>query len=180
MDAISTSLDGLFKIRLRRACDERGWFIRTFDAERFAELGFVTSWPQRGEAYNAVVGTLRGLHFQLEPHAEVKLIRCTRGGVYDVLVDVRDDSPTYGRWEAFTLEEDDGCALYAPAGFAHGYQTLRDGATLEYLHSAPYSAAAASGYRYDSPELAIPWPLVPTVISTRDAALPAFSRAAKV
>jgi dTDP-4-dehydrorhamnose 3,5-epimerase len=177
MDVIPTSLGGVYRIALERVRDERGSFARTFDAALFAAHGLTAAWAEHGQAVNVRAGTVRGLHFQRAPRAEVKLIRCTRGAVYDVLVDVRDDSPDFGRWEAFALDEDDDGALYAPAGFAHGYQTLRDGATLEYLHSTPYVAAAASGYCYDSPELAIPWPLAPTVISARDAALPAFSRA---
>jgi dTDP-4-dehydrorhamnose 3,5-epimerase len=174
MDVISASLDGLWKISLPRVRDERGWFVRTFDAERFAAWGLVTSWPQHGEAHNAAAGTLRGLHFQRPPHAETKLIRCVRGAVYDVLVDVRPQSPTFGRWMAFELSEDDETALYAPAGLAHGYQTLRDDSVLHYLHSAPYVPEAAGGYRYDSPLLAIPWPRTPSVVSERDRALPPF------
>jgi len=177
MDVIPTSLDGVYRIVLPRVRDQRGSFVRTFDAAAFAAHGLIATWAEHGQALNERAGTLRGLHFQRPPHGEVKLIRCTRGAVYDVLVDVRDDSPAFGRWEAFALNEDDDTTLYAPAGFAHGYQTLHDGATLEYLHSTPYVAASACGYRYDSPELAIPWPLAPTVISARDAALPAWSRA---
>jgi dTDP-4-dehydrorhamnose 3,5-epimerase len=175
MDVISTSLDGVWTIPLRRAADERGWFVRTFDAEAFAALGLVTAWPQHGEAHNPRAGTIRGLHFQREPHGETKLIRCTRGAAYDVLVDVRPGSATYGRWEAFELSEDDPAALYVPAGIAHGYQTRRDGTTLEYLISTPYAPDAAAGYRYDSPHLAIPWPSPPSVISQRDGALPPFT-----
>jgi dTDP-4-dehydrorhamnose 3,5-epimerase len=176
MDVLSTSLDGVYRIALPRARDERGSFVRTFDAAAFAAHNLFAAWAEHGQAVNQRAGTVRGLHFQRPPHGEVKLIRCTRGAVYDVLVDARDGSPSFGRWEAFELHEDDDSALYAPAGVAHGYQTLRDGATLDYLHSTPYAPTAASGYRYDSPELAIPWPLAPTVISARDAALPAFAR----
>ncbi len=148
--------------------------MRTYDAAAFAALGLVTSWPEHGEAYNARAGTVRGLHVVRAPHGEAKLIRCTRGAVYDVLVDVRPDSPTHGRWEAFELHEDDATALYAAPGFAHGYQTLRDDSALHYLISTPYDAGAAAGYRYDSAHLAIPWPLEPSVISPRDRALPPF------
>jgi dTDP-4-dehydrorhamnose 3,5-epimerase len=174
MDVISTSLDGLWKIPLQRVRDERGWFVRTFDAEAYAALGLETRWAEHGEAYNARAATLRGLHFQRAPHGETKLIRCTRGAVYDVLVDARPNSPTFGRWAAFELHEDDGITLYAPAGLAHGYQTRSDGATLQYAISTPYVADAAAGYRYDSPHLAIPWPAEPSVISERDRVLPPF------
>jgi dTDP-4-dehydrorhamnose 3,5-epimerase len=176
MDVIATSLDGVWKIPLRRTRDERGWFVRTFDAAAFAALGLTTAWPEHGEAYNERAATLRGLHFQRGPHGETKLIRCTRGAVHDVLVDVRPDSATYGRWEAFELSEDGEFALYAPPGFAHGYQALRDGSALHYLISTPYAPDAAAGFRYDSPQLAIPWPLAPSVISERDRALPPFER----
>lgn len=176
MDVIPTSLDGLWKIALHAARDERGWFLRTFDAAVYAAAGLATGWPEQGEAYNRKAGTIRGLHFQRAPHAEAKVVRCTRGAVWDVLVDVRPGSPTYGRWEAFELREDDELALYAAPGLAHGYQTLRDDATVQYLLSTPYVAEAASGVRYDSPELAIPWPLPPAVVSARDRGLPAFAR----
>lgn len=174
MDVIPTTLDGVYRIALARVCDERGSFVRTFDAAAFAARGLNADWAEHGQAVNRLAGTVRGLHFQRAPYAEVKLIRCTRGAVYDVLVDVRRESPAFGRWEAFALAEDDDTALYAPAGFAHGYQALHDGTTLDYLHSQPYAAAAAGGYRYDSPALAIRWPLAPTVVSARDRALPAL------
>ena len=166
----------MWRIALDRASDERGSFVRTFDALRFAALGLATSWALAGEARNARAGTLRGLHYQREPHGETKLIRCTRGAVYDVLLDVRPDSRSYGRWAAFELHEDDGVALYAPPGIAHGYQTLREETVVHYLISAPYDADAASGFRYDSPALAIAWPLPVAVISERDRALPPFAR----
>lgn len=148
--------------------------MRTFDAAEFAAHGLATSWAAAAESFNALAGTLRGLHVQREPHGEAKLIRCARGAIFDVLLDVRRGSPSFGRWEAFELSEDGGAALYAPAGIAHGYQTLTDGAVVHYLLSAPYVPSAAAGVRYDSPQLAIPWPQAPSVISERDRALPAF------
>ncbi len=161
-------------IRLAPARDARGWFARTFDAAAFGAQGLVTSWPLHAEAWNERAGTIRGLHLQRPPYAEVKIIRCTRGTVYDVLLDVRRGSRTFGRWEAFELRADDAVALYAPAGIAHGYQSLTDDATLHYLISEPYAPDAAIGYRYDSPALGIPWPLPPGIISERDRALPRF------
>jgi len=164
----------VWRIRLAPAHDERGWFVRTYDASAFAAHGLVTAWPLHAEARNERAGTIRGLHLQRAPHAETKLIRCTRGAVYDVLVDVRRDSPTFGRWEGFDLRADEPVALYAPGGIAHGYQSLGDDAALHYLISEAYAPEAATGYRFDSPALGIPWPLPPTVISARDRALPAF------
>lgn len=146
--------------------------MRTLDLAVLAEHGLETTWPEGGEAHNLRAGTLRGLHYQHPPHAEAKLIRCTRGALYDVLVDVRPGSPAYGRWEAFELAEDDGVILYAPPGLAHGYQTRADATTVAYLHSTPYARNAAAGVRYDSAALAIPWPLPPLAVSARDAALP--------
>lgn len=158
----------------RRVADERGWFVRTLDLAVLASRELETAWPEAGEVHNLHAGTLRGLHFQRPPHAEAKLIRCTRGAVYDVLLDARPGSPSYGRWEAFELREDDGVLLYAPPGFAHGYQTLAEGSTMAYLHSTPYRVDAAAGFRYDSPALAIPWPREPVAVSPRDRALPPF------
>jgi dTDP-4-dehydrorhamnose 3,5-epimerase len=175
MEFIPTSVHGLWQIALSRVRDERGSFVRTFDAAAFAAHGVETAWPEHGEAHNARAGTIRGLHRQHEPYAEAKLIRCTRGAVYDVLVDVRPDSPTYGSWEAFELSEERDVMLYAPAGLVHGYQTLHDGTTVAYLHSTPYASTAATGFRYDSAALAIPWPLPVTAISARDLALVPFA-----
>lgn len=156
--------------------DERGWFVRTFDAQAFAAHGLITSWPQHGEAFNHLKGTLRGLHLQREPYAEAKVIRCTRGAMYDVFVDARPESPTHGRWEAFELDEHSAVALYAAPGFAHGYQTRSDETTVEYLLSVPYVPEAATGFRYDSAPLGIDWPLVPVAVSARDRALPVFAQ----
>ena len=140
---------------------------------RFAAHGLATSFPEHSEAHNAERGTIRGLHWQSEPHAETKLIRCTRGAVYDVLVDVRAHSPTFGRWHAVELRAENALGLYVPPGFAHGYQTLADDTDLHYLIlPAPYAAAAARGVAYDSAALAIPWPLSVTAISDRDRGLP--------
>jgi dTDP-4-dehydrorhamnose 3,5-epimerase len=174
MEFIATTLSGLWKILTPRVADERGWFVRTLDLAVLASHGLETLWPEAGEAHNLRAGTLRGLHFQRPPHAEAKLIRCTRGAVYDVLLDARRDSPSYGRWEAFELREDDGVMLYAPPGLAHGYQTLTDASTMAYLHSTPYRADSAAGFRYDSPTPAIPWPREPVAVSARDRALPPF------
>jgi dTDP-4-dehydrorhamnose 3,5-epimerase len=175
MDIVPTSLAGVWKLLLAPVRDERGSFVRTFDGAAFGARGLATAWAQAGEAVNLHAGTVRGLHFQREPHAEAKLVRCTRGAVFDVLLDVRPDSPTYGRWEAFELSEVGDTAVYAPAGVAHGYQTLRDDSIVQYLLSAPYDAGAATGFRYDSPAAGIRWPLAPTVVSERDRALPVFA-----
>jgi dTDP-4-dehydrorhamnose 3,5-epimerase len=173
MHLAQTDITGAWLVEGTRVGDERGWFERVFDEDVFAEAGLCTAYPQHGEARNTQRGTVRGLHFQHAPHDEVRVIRCTRGAVYDVLVDLRP-GPGYGRWQAFELDEDTPRALYAPAGVAHGYQTLRDDTELHYLISARYAPAAAAGIAYNSPALGIPWPLPVTVISERDRDLPAF------
>ena len=154
--------------------------MRTLDVALLAAHGLETTWPEAGEAYNAKAGTLRGLHLQRPPHGEAKLIRCTRGAIFDVMLDARPDSPAYGRWVTFELREDDGIVLYAPPGLAHGYQTLADATTVAYLHSSPYAAHAAAGYRYDSASPAIPWPAPPAAMSERDRALPRFAASSRV
>jgi dTDP-4-dehydrorhamnose 3,5-epimerase len=174
MDFIPTTLPGLWKIATQRVADERGWFVRTLDLAVLAAHGLETVWPEGGEAHNLRAGTLRGLHLQKPPHAEAKLIRCTRGALYDVMLDARPDSPTYGGWEAIELREDDGVVLYAAPGLAHGYQTRRDATTVAYLHSTPYVPVAAAGFCYDSAALCIPWPVEISEISQRDRALPPF------
>lgn len=175
MEFGATQLDGVLHLTFERIRDERGWFVRVFDERALAARGLCTAYPEHSEARNAARGTLRGLHWQAPPHGETKLIRCTRGAVYDVLVDVRPDAPTFGRWAAFELSEENAAGLYVPAGFAHGYQTLRDETELHYLISAPYAPDAARGVAFDSPALGIPWPLAVSAISARDRALPAFS-----
>lgn len=169
-------LDGVLRINFERVADERGWFVRTYDEDAFAAAGLCTRYPHQGEARNGRPGTIRGLHWQSDPHAETKVIRCVRGAVFDVLVDVRPQSPTYGTWAGFELREDDPHGLYVPAGIAHGYQTLAADTELHYLLSARYHPAAARGIAYDSPELAIAWPLAVSVIAERDRALPPFVR----
>lgn len=171
-----TELAGVWLVEYDRFLDERGWFVRVYDAAVFAAGDLCVDYVQHSEARNARRGTVRGLHYQAEPHAEAKLVRCTRGGAYDVLVDVRPDAPTFGRWAAFDLCEDEPRALYVPPGFAHGYQTLADQTELHYLISTAYQAEAARGIAFDSPALAIPWPLPVTVVSARDRSLPAFVR----
>ena len=164
-------LDGAWLIDLERVGDDRGWFVRVFDEDAFAQAGLCVTFPHAGEARNVRRGTVRGLHYQDPPHAEVRVIRCTRGAAYDVLVDLRP-GPGFGRWHAFELREDKAQLLYAPAGVAHGYQTLTDDTELHYLISARYAPEAARGIAFDSPALGIPWPLPVSVISARDRALP--------
>jgi len=168
-------IDGSFVVVPEPKYDERGFLARTFDADEFARAGLVSSFVQSSIAFNARRGTLRGLHYQLPPHEEAKLVRCTRGAAYDVVADLRPASPTYLRWDAVEIRADDPLAVYVPAGCAHGYLTLEDESELAYDISHPYVAEAAAGVRWDDPMLAIEWPAEPTVISRRDASLPALA-----
>jgi len=166
------ALAGAALIRPTRHQDARGFFARSFCRDSFAAHGLHADFPQHNISFNARAGTLRGLHFQHPPHAEPKVISCARGAIFDVIVDLRPGSPTYGNWHAATLSAENGHALFAPAGFAHGFQTLCDEAEVRYLMGANFVDGAAGGIRHDDPALAIPWPLPVSVISERDRGLP--------
>ncbi len=161
-------------IELEPIQDERGFFSRTYCSKEFAAHGLETNFVQHSLSYSARRGTLRGLHFQAEPHAEVKVVDCVKGALWDVIVDLRAASPTYGQWQAFELTAQNRCQLYIPAGFAHGFQTLQNDTEARYLISAFHEPLAARGLRYDDPSLAIPWPLPVEVISAKDRAWPGF------
>lgn len=154
--------------------DTRGYFARTFCADQFAAHGLPSNFPQCNTSFNTVRGTLRGLHWQDHPFGEGKLVRCTRGAVVDVAVDMRAGSPTRGRWVAATLTEDNTDALYIPSGFAHGFQTLVDRAEVFYQMSERYRPGLERGVRWNDPALAIAWPLSDPILSDRDRALPLF------
>ena len=163
-----TGFAGLFLIELDLVRDERGYFARTFCADTFKEHGLQTDYPQNGTSFNAKSGTVRGMHFQKAPYAEIKLIRCTRGAIHDVVIDVRPGSATYLKHFGIELAEGDGRELYVPDGFAHGFQTLRDASEVHYMLSTRYVPEAASGFRWDDPAFALSWPRPITVISGRD------------
>jgi dTDP-4-dehydrorhamnose 3,5-epimerase len=170
-----TPLPGAFVVEQERLADERGFFARTFCAEEFTAAGLDPAIAQCNTSFNANAGTLRGMHLQRAPHGEAKLVRCTRGAVHDVIVDLRPDSPAYLRWFAIRLDEENGLGLFAPAGVAHGFQTLADASEVAYQMSTPYVAGAADGVRWDDPAFAIAWPDPPPggrVMSARDASWP--------
>ncbi len=173
-------LAGAYLVRLDRRCDERGFFARSFCADEFAAAGLPADFPQQSLARSTRAGTLRGMHLQLAPHAEAKYVRCVRGRIFDAIVDLRPDSPTYRRSAAVELDEETGDALFVPAGFAHGYQTLRDDTDVLYAMSARYAPDAARSIRWSDPALAIAWPLQDPVLSDADRNAPdlaAFLRA---
>ncbi len=167
-----TGIAGSFLIHLDRHSDERGNFIRLFDADSFAAHGLPSVFVQTGLSATTRAGSVRGLHFQRPPFEEVKLVRCMRGAVFDVVVDLRPDSPTHGQWRAATLREDDDLLVAIPAGCAHGFQTLTDGTDLLYHISAPYSPSHADGVRFDDPAFGIAWPRPAGSLSERDRAWP--------
>jgi dTDP-4-dehydrorhamnose 3,5-epimerase len=155
-------------IQPERHEDERGYFARLWCEREFAEQGLNTNLTQINVSHNRVQGTLRGMHFQIAPYTEIKIVRCNRGSIFDVVVDVRSDSPTYCRWQGFQLNQSNGDMLYVPEGFAHGFLTLSDDVEVYYQMSTGYSAQSARGLRWDDPALEINWPGEVKVISQRD------------
>jgi len=158
--------------------DERGLFARLFDADSFRSHNLPTDFVQGSTSYNGRRGTLRGLHFQMKPFAEAKLIRCTAGAVFDVVVDIRAASPTFGRWHAVELSADNRFTLFVPPGFAHGFQALADETEVYYQMTKKHVPEAERGIIWSDPALAIAWPMPPTVMSRRDLALPRLELAA--
>jgi dTDP-4-dehydrorhamnose 3,5-epimerase len=174
-----TALGGAFVVELERIEDERGYFARTFCAREFREHGLTAEVVQANTSFNRRKGTLRGLHFQAAPHEEAKLVRCTRGAVYDVIVDLRPSSPTFRRWVSVELTAENGTMLFVPEGFAHGYQTLEDDTETAYLMTAYYEPSAGRGVRWDDPAFGIDWPGVEErTINERDRSWPDFNPAA--
>jgi len=165
-------LPGLVVVHSEPHRDARGFFARAWCREEFARNGLDMGVVQANIAFNERAGTLRGLHYQSGAGAEKKLVRCIRGRIFDVAVDVRPDSPTYLRHYCRELDPDEGAAILIPEGFAHGCQALEDGSVLSYLVSAPHDPDHEHGLRYDDPELGIDWPLPPVAVSEKDLAWP--------
>ena len=170
-----TGLPGAVVIDLDRHEDERGFFARTWCRTEFETHGLDGGLVQCSVSRNRLRGTLRGLHYQTPPHAEVKLVRCTMGAVFDVIVDLREDSPTRGRYFAATLTADNHRAMYVPKGFAHGFLTLVDDCEVYYQMSEIYHPEVSRGVRWNDPAFGIAWPETPVVISERDATYPDFA-----
>lgn len=169
-------LAGAFRVELEPRGDARGFFARLFCAEEFAARGLATRWVQCNTSLTAQTGTLRGLHFQYPPLAETKLLRCMRGAIFDVIVDLRAGSPTFGCWHGERLDDQNRTMICAPEGFAHGFQTLSHDVEMLYFHSAPYSAVHEGGLRWDDATVAVNWPLPVTEMSARDAAFPTLDQ----
>jgi dTDP-4-dehydrorhamnose 3,5-epimerase len=171
-----TRLSGAFLVDLERREDSRGFFARTWCANEFADHGLTTEVVQANVSFNPRQGTLRGMHFQRAPHAETKLVRCTRGAIYDVVVDLRRDSDTYKEWVGVELSADNRRALFVPEGFAHGYQTLVPDAEVFYQVSEYYTPGAEGGVRWDDPAFGIEWPDPDNAfLSDKDRSWPDFS-----
>jgi dTDP-4-dehydrorhamnose 3,5-epimerase len=169
-----TKLAGVYLVEPERAEDERGFFARTWCTREAAARGLESTWAQSSVSFNKRKGTLRGLHYQLAPHVETKLVRCTRGSVFDVVVDLRRGSPTVCQWWGAELSAENGRQLYIPDDCAHGFLTLCDDTELSYQISAFYQPGSAAGVRWDDPAFGVVWPAPVEVINSRDANYPPF------
>ena len=168
-------LHGVWIVDVDKRPDERGFFGRTWDRDEFAARGLASDLVQCSVSFNARRGTLRGMHWQAAPHEEVKLVRCTRGAIYDVLLDMRADSPTFKQWMSVELTQENLRALYVPPGVAHGFQTFSDHTEVYYQMAGTYHPESARGVRWDDPAFAIEWPAMRSrVMSQRDATFPDF------
>ena len=174
----ASPLPGVFAVDLERIEDERGFFARSFCAAEFLQRGLAASLSQCSVSYNARRGTLRGLHYQAAPHDEEKLVRCTAGAVFDVVVDLRSASPTYRRWYGAELTAANRRAMYVPKGCAHGFITLTADTEVFYMISVAHAPGFARGLRWNDPAFAIDWPMPPAVISERDAGHPLIDASA--
>jgi dTDP-4-dehydrorhamnose 3,5-epimerase len=170
-----TNLKDSYFIEPERIIDERGFFARSFDQKIFSNLGFSNNFVQCNISFNKKKGTLRGLHFQEKPNSESKLVRCTKGKVFEVLVDIRPDSSTYRKWVSVILSSENRKMIFVPDGFALGFQTLEDDTELFYQMSQYYEPNSSRGIIWNDPCLKIPWPLNPTIISKKDQTLPLLS-----
>ena len=173
-------IDGAWLVEPERYEDERGFFARTWDCDEFAQRGLPDLVVQTSISYNRRRGTLRGLHYQAPPHGEAKLVRCTSGAIFDVAVDLRSESATFGRWVGVELTAENRHALYMPEGCAHGFLTLEDESEVAYQMSNPHVSEAARGVRYDDPAFRIAWPEGIAVINDRDRSYPDFEPNAAV
>ena len=166
------ALSGAVVVEIEPLTDERGLFARTFCEAEFAEAGLPVSWPQTNVSFNELAGTVRGMHFQRQPHAEPKLVRCTQGKVYDVIIDLRPNSESYLQHAGIELSAQNYAALYVPPGFAHGFQTLEEASEILYLMGTSYLPEAQAGVRWDDPSFELSWPLPISSIADRDAGYP--------
>lgn len=170
-----TDLEGTYLVELEPIRDQRGFFARTFCRDSFRAQGLADEFVQSNIAWNQRKGTLRGLHYNQPPEAEAKLVRCTRGRLYDVALDLRQDSATFLHWSAFELSPENGRLLYVPPGIAHGYQALEDDTEVAYWMSSIYRPGAQTGVRWNDPAFGIHWPIASPLLSERDRSYPDFT-----
>ncbi len=163
-----TPLAGSYIIELEPFTDERGWFARYFCKNEFSKIGHNKEWVQMNHSFTEHKGTIRGMHYQLDPHKEIKMLRCIVGAVYDVIIDLRQNSASFLQWFGTELSANNKRMLYIPEGFAHGFQSLTDDCELLYHHSAFYTSQAEAGIRYNDERINIKWPLPVTAVSARD------------
>ncbi|MDH5629980.1 MAG: dTDP-4-dehydrorhamnose 3,5-epimerase [Gammaproteobacteria bacterium] len=175
MKFTETSLKGAFVIEPDRIEDERGYFARSYCQSEFSKQGINLDIKQSNISFNKDKGTLRGMHYQEKPHEEAKLVRCTRGSIYDVIIDLRPDSATFKQWFSVELNQKNNKILYIPEGFAHGFQTLQDNSEVFYEMFEFYSPESAKGVRWNDPAFDITWPDKQCVISEKDRSYPDFS-----
>jgi len=169
-----TQLPGVWRIDLKKVEDDRGYFARTWCAEAFRAHGLDPTLVQCNTSFNRKRGTLRGMHYQADPHWEPKLVRCTRGAIYDVALDLRS-GPNFGKWIAVELNANNGRMLYLPRGVAHGFQTLEDESEVFYQMGVEYHAESARGIRWNDPAFQIDWPITQAILSPKDAAYPNYA-----
>jgi dTDP-4-dehydrorhamnose 3,5-epimerase len=169
------SLSGVMEILMEPFSDQRGFLMRIFDENIFREFNIPIYWVQENLSMNLHKNTIRGLHFLLRPHTDGKLLRCTKGEIYDVIVDLRKDSPTLGKWDSYYLREDDYRWIYIPKGFAHGYCSITDHSEIIYKHDSYYQKEADCGIRWNDPEIGITWPCNKPLISEKDQKLQSFN-----
>jgi dTDP-4-dehydrorhamnose 3,5-epimerase len=174
MQVAETSIAGVYLVVPAALVDERGHFARQWDDELFRRHGLTTRFPQCNSSFSAAAGTLRGLHYQAPPHGEAKYLRCIRGRLFDVVVDVRAGSPSFGRWMGTELSAASGQWIYVPEGVAHGFLTLEDNTEVLYPVSTPYEPSSERGIRWNDPAFGIQWPIEPTRMSDKDARWPDF------
>ncbi len=173
MNITKIELPDVWLVNPRRHGDHRGFFAETYSQRAYAGLGIDASFVQDNHSVSAAVGTVRGLHFQAPPAAQAKLVRCGRGAIFDVAVDIRRGSPTYGHWAGYTLSAENGAQLYIPVGFAHGFATLAPDSEIIYKCSDYYAPEAEGALRWDDPDIGIEWPLTSApVLSGKDASAP--------
>lgn len=175
MEIQETELRGVFLLTPKVFGDARGWFMESWSKRVFEEAGIHVDFVQDNQSFSAQKGTLRGLHYQLNPMCQAKLVRCTRGELFDVAVDIRRGSPQYGRWTGARLSAENKRQLFIPRGFAHGFITLTDDVEIQYKADNYYAPECDGGIRWDDPEIGVEWPIKPVILSEKDGAAPMLS-----